>query len=127
RSSDIWASASDTNEIVNTGWIGRYVDYDLPAFLDAQPTIPPAMQIGVQTDLAFQGTMSNLALAVSSPQEFYRLAVSGQLYSLDNLQNTPRDQELFYVRQVANSAFRYSQSISTAYNKGRNEVAYPNS
>jgi len=127
RSSDIWASASETNEIVNTGWIGRYVDYDLPAFLDAQPTIPPAMQIGVQTDLAFQGTMSNLALAVSSPQEFYRLAVSGQLYSLDNLQNTPRDQELFYVRQVANSAFRYSQSISTAYNKGRNEVAYPNS
>lgn len=127
RSSDIWATASDTEEYLNTGWIGRYIDQDMPAFLDAQPTIPPALQIGVQTDLIFQGPRVNLALAVSSPQEFYKLAVSGQLYDLSTLTNTPRDQELFYVRQVANSAFRYSQSISNAYNKGRNEVNYPNS
>ncbi|MBK8699079.1 MAG: DUF1501 domain-containing protein [Saprospiraceae bacterium] len=127
RSSDIWASASDTDEYLNTGWIGRYIDYDMPAFLDAQPTVPPAMQIGVQTDLVFQGAEANLALAISSPQEFYKLAVSGQLYSLENLGMTPKDIELFYVRQVANSAFRYSQSISDAYNKGRNEVNYPTS
>lgn len=127
RSSDIWATASDTEEYLNTGWIGRYIDQDMPAFLDAQPTVPPALQIGVQTDLIFQGPRVNLALAVSSPQEFYKLAVSGQLYDLSTLTNTPRDQELFYVRQVANSAFRYSQSISNAYNKGRNEVNYPNS
>jgi uncharacterized protein (DUF1501 family) len=127
RSSDIWATASDTEEYLNTGWIGRYIDQEMPAFLDAQPTIPPALQIGVQTDLIFQGPRVNLALAVSSPQEFYKLAVSGQLYDLSTLTNTPRDQELFYVRQVANSAFRYSQSISNAYNKGRNEVNYPNS
>ena len=127
RSSDIWASASDTYEYENTGWIGRYIQHDLPAYLEAQPTVPPAMQIGVQTDLIFQGEDLNLALAVSSPQEFYKLASSGQLYSLSNLDNTPRDKELFYLRQVANSAFRYSQSISDAYNKGRNEVSYPDS
>ncbi|MBK9256780.1 MAG: DUF1501 domain-containing protein [Saprospiraceae bacterium] len=124
RSSDIWASASDADQVVNTGWIGRFIDQDMPVFLDAQPTIPPAMQIGVQTDLVFKGPRVNLALAVSSPQEFYQLAQSGQLYNLSNLNNTPRDKELFFVRQVANSAFRYSQAISTAYNKGRNEVTY---
>ena len=127
RSSDIWASASDTDEYVGTGWIGRYIQQDLPAYFDAQPTVPPAMQIGVQTDLIFQGDEVSLALAVSSPQEFYKLASSGQLYALDQLGNSPRDKELFYLRQVANSAFRYSQSISEAYNKGRNEVNYPNS
>jgi uncharacterized protein (DUF1501 family) len=127
RSSDIWASASDTDEYVNTGWIGRYIQHDLPAYFDAQPTVPPAMQIGVQTDLIFQGDEVSLALAVSSPQEFYKLASSGQLYDLDQLGEGPRDRELFYLRQVANSAFRYSQSISEAYNKGRNEVNYPNS
>ncbi|MBK9734362.1 MAG: DUF1501 domain-containing protein [Saprospiraceae bacterium] len=127
RSSDIWATSSDTEEFVNTGWIGRYFDQDLPAFIDAQPTIPPAMQIGVQTDLIFQGDRANLALAISSPQEFYKLAITGQLYDLKSLTNTPKDQELFYVRQVANSAFRYSQSISAAYNRGRNEVNYPDS
>ncbi|MBK9150177.1 MAG: DUF1501 domain-containing protein [Saprospiraceae bacterium] len=127
RSSDIWASASDAKEVVNSGWIGRYIDYEMPAFLDAQPTVPPALQIGVQTDLTFKGAKVNLALAVSSPQEFYKLALSGQLYDIQTLGNAPRDKSLFYVRQVANSAFRYSQSISTSYNKGRNEVAYPDS
>ena len=31
RSSDIWASASDTDEYVGTGWIGRYIQQDMPA------------------------------------------------------------------------------------------------
>ncbi|MBK8348529.1 MAG: DUF1501 domain-containing protein [Saprospiraceae bacterium] len=97
----------------------------MPAFTEAQPTVPPALQIGVQTDLVFQGQNNNLALAISSPNEFYKLAVSGQLYDLTSLDQTPADLSLAYVRQVANSAFRYSQSISNAYNKGRNEVIYP--
>jgi len=126
RSSDIWATASDTTEYKKDGWIGRYIDYDMPAFVEAQPTIPPALQIGVQTDLVFQGQSANLALAISSPNEFYKLAVSGQLYDLSSLDQTPSDRSLAYVRQVANSAFRYSQSISNAYNKGRNEINYPN-
>ena len=67
RSSDIWATASDTDEYKKDGWIGRYIDYDMPAFVDAQPTVPPALQIGVQTDLVFQGQNTNLALAISSP------------------------------------------------------------
>ena len=125
RSSDIWATASDTSEYKKDGWIGRYIDYDMPAFVDAQPTVPPALQIGVQTDLVFQGQNTNLALAISSPNEFYKLAVTGQLYDLSLLDQTPADRSLAYIRQVANSAFRYSQSISNAYNKGRNEVNYP--
>lgn len=125
RSSDIWATASDTDEYKKDGWIGRYIDYEMPAFGEAQPTIPPALQIGVQTDLVFQGQNTNLALAISSPNEFYKLAVSGQLYDLSSLDQTPADRSLAYIRQVANSAFRYSQSISNAYNKGRNEVNYP--
>ena len=127
RSSDIWATASESDDYLQTGWIGRYIDYDLPAFIDAQPTVPPAMQIGVHTDLIFQGENTNLALAISSPNEFYKLAVSGQLYDLESLSETANDKELYFVRQVANSAFRYSQSISNAYNKGRNEVNYPDS
>ncbi|MBK8373148.1 MAG: hypothetical protein IPL20_17765 [Saprospiraceae bacterium] len=46
RSSDIWATASDEDEYVSSGWIGRYFDYEFPAFQDAQPTIPPAANRG---------------------------------------------------------------------------------
>ena len=53
RSSDIWASASDSDELVTTGWIGRFLDNEFPAFADAPPVIPPALQIGVQTNMVF--------------------------------------------------------------------------
>ncbi|MBK8349261.1 MAG: hypothetical protein IPL08_17230 [Saprospiraceae bacterium] len=32
--------------IKKDGWIGRYIDYEMPAFTEAQPTVPPALQIG---------------------------------------------------------------------------------
>ena len=43
RSYDIVASASDSNTIVNTGWIGRYLENEYAAFLETPPTIPPAL------------------------------------------------------------------------------------
>jgi uncharacterized protein (DUF1501 family) len=97
----------------------------MPAFQEAQPTVPPALQIGVQTDLVFQGSQRNLALSISSPNEFYKLALSGQLYDVNISDQVPNSRELKFIRHVANSAFRYSQSIRDAYNKGRNEENYP--
>jgi uncharacterized protein (DUF1501 family) len=125
RSYDIVASASDSEQIVNTGWLGRFLDNEYPAFLAAAPTVPPALQIGVQANLVFKADQANMALAVSSPQEFYQIAQTGQLYDVAGLGNTPREIELAYVRQTANSAFRYAGSIKDAYNVGKNDVTYP--
>lgn len=126
RSSDIWASASDSDTIVNTGWIGRFLEEEYPEFLEAQPTHPPAIQIGVQADLTFRGKDFTSALALSNPEEFYRLASTGNLYPTDNIPNTLYGDELRYVRQTVNSAFRYSDSIRTAFNKGQVNAQYPN-
>jgi uncharacterized protein (DUF1501 family) len=125
RSYDIVASASDSNTIVNTGWIGRFLDNEYAAFLETPPTIPPALQIGVQSDLVFKAQNANMALAVSSPQEFYQIAQTGQLYETATLGTTPRDLELAYVRQTANSAFRYATTIKESYARGKNQVDYP--
>ena len=125
RSYDIVASASDSDTVVNTGWMGRFLENEYAAFLEAPPTVPPALQIGVQTDLVFRGATANLALAVSSPQEFYQIAQSGQLYDITQLGNTPHELELAYVRQTANAAFRYAQTIKEAYSRGKNQVDYP--
>ena len=126
RSSDIWASASDSNEVVKTGWMGRWLENAYPAFTEAPPVIPPALQIGVESNLVFRGPESNMALSVSNPQEFYQIAQTGQLYNMDLLTNSAPDQELGYVRSMANSAFRYSESIQQAYNNGSNTGDYPN-
>jgi uncharacterized protein (DUF1501 family) len=125
RSYDIVASASDSDVIVNTGWMGRFLDSEYAAFLETPPTVPPALQIGVQTDLIFRADAANMALAVSSPQEFYQIAQTGQLYDTSTLGSTPRELELAFVRQTANAAFRYAETIKTAYSKGKNQVDYP--
>jgi uncharacterized protein (DUF1501 family) len=126
RSSDIWASASDSDEVIHTGWIGRWMEENYPAFLSAPPIVPPALQIGIQANLVFRSNTANMALAISNPSEFYQIAQTGNLYSLAGLDNDPNDMELAYVRQVANSSFRYAESIQDAYNTGTNQVGYPN-
>ena len=66
-----------------------------------------------------------MALAISNPAEFYQLAQSGQLYDTTQLNiSIPNQGELSFVRDVANSAFRYSESIRDAYNAGANEADY---
>jgi uncharacterized protein (DUF1501 family) len=125
RSYDIIASASEPDVVLNTGWMGRFLENEYAAFLEAPPTVPPALQIGVQSDLIFRADAANMALAVSSPQEFYQIAQTGQLYDTSLLGNSPRELELAYVRQTANAAFRYAQTIKDAYSKGKNQVNYP--
>ncbi len=125
RSYDIVASASDSDVIVNTGWIGRFLENEYASFLETPPTVPPALQIGVQSDLIFKAQNANMALAISSPQEFYQIAQTGQLYETATLGTTPRDLELAYVRQTANSAFRYATTIKDSYARGKNQVDYP--
>ncbi|MBL7776327.1 MAG: hypothetical protein JNK89_10025, partial [Saprospiraceae bacterium] len=104
RSSDIIVSASDADQVVETGWIGRFLENEYAAFLEAPPSIPPAIQIGVQTTMLFRADQANMALAVSSPQEFYQIAQTGQLYSTAGLGNSFRELELGYIRQTANAA-----------------------
>ncbi len=124
RSSDIIATASDPDVKENTGWLGRFLDNEYAAFLEAPPTVPPALHIGVQSNLVFQGDAANLALSVSSPQEFYQIAQTGQLYPTTNLGTTPHELELKFVRQTANAAFRYAETIQDAYSAGKNQVTY---
>ncbi len=126
RSSDIWASASDANKEVNTGWIGRVLESQLPAFLETPPVVPPALQIGVQTNLIFRADVGNMALSLSNPTEFYQIAATGQLYNATAADSTPKELELSFARSVANSAFRYSESIKNAYGKGKTQATYPN-
>lgn len=124
RSADIWASSSAEDVVVNTGWIGRLLENEFNAFQDAPPVVPPALQIGIQTNMVFRGAMANMALAISNPTEFYQIASTGQLYNTASGSGQPREVELAFVRTVANSAYRYSETIRNAYNNGSNQVTY---
>ena len=124
RSYDIIATGSASDEYLTTGWLGRFLDNQYPAYLEAPPTVPPALQIGVRSNLIFRSDVANMALAVNSPQEFYQIASSGQLYNTSGLGNTAHELELAFMRQTANSAFRYAATVKDAYFKGANTTDY---
>ena len=126
RSSDIWASGSDSAEKLNTGWAGRWLDTQLPAYQTAPPAVPPALQIGVETNLVFRASTGSMALSISNPDEFYQIAQSGELYPATSLNpDIPHEAELIYARNVANSSFRYAGAIQQAFNNGANQANYP--
>ena len=123
--SDIWASGLDRQGPHDSGWIGRAMEAEYGSFMETPPSVPPAIQIGIQNNLVFSGTSSNMSLAISNPTEFYRIAQQGQLYNTSELNDCPDQSQLKYARQTANSAFRYSAAIQEAYTKGTIKSEYP--
>lgn len=60
RSTEIWETASASDETLNTGWIGRYLDNacagpDIPAFVQDQE--PDAIHINAEVPQSFGGAM----------------------------------------------------------------------
>ncbi|MBK8362862.1 MAG: DUF1501 domain-containing protein [Bacteroidia bacterium] len=114
RSTDIWLTASDANQVLDSGWAGRYLNYEYPNFPIGYPNTtmpdPLAIQIGSSVSLAMQGPAASMGMAISDPTSFYNLINGIQ----DPAPNTPAGKELTYIRQVAQQSTAYATVISTA-------------
>lgn len=125
RATDIWMSASNSNQEVFTGWAGRYLDYEYPNFPTGYPNAtmpdPIAIQIGSTTTLTSQGPSSNMAMSITNPNSFYNL-LNG---TTDPTPNTPAGKELKYVRMVSQQTQKYSTSIRNAAAAVTQQGVYP--
>lgn len=78
RSLDIWHTASDANEFLDTGWLGRYLDTQFPGYPEDYPNEscpdPLAMTIGSVVTETCQGMSGNFSLAVVDPENLSALA-----------------------------------------------------
>ncbi|MCB0588590.1 MAG: DUF1501 domain-containing protein [Phaeodactylibacter sp.] len=125
RSSDIWDSASDSNVVENSGWLGRYILNQFPDFFTEPPSVPPAIQIGNYGSILFHDEAGNsLAYSVTEPEELEQLAQIGELYDTTNLPDCYFGEQLGFVRSITNSTFRYAESIVEAYQQSANTVEY---
>ncbi|MEI2739869.1 MAG: hypothetical protein V9F01_13930 [Chitinophagaceae bacterium] len=74
RATDIWMSASNSNQEVFSGWAGRYLNYEYPNFPTGYPNVntpdPLAIQIGSTTTLTTQGPVVNMAMSITNPTSF---------------------------------------------------------
>ena len=125
RSADIWATASDSDTVVPSGVLGRYLEGEFGDFLSNPPEMPPAIQIGGQGNLLFNNSDDfNYAISTNNPNQLYDIVRSGQLHRMDNLPEGSYGEQLGYVRAVANTTFRYAGVLSQAYDAGANDTEY---
>lgn len=125
RATDIWMSASDSDQLVNNGWIGRYLDHEYPGFPTGYPNSavpdPLGIQIGSVTSLTFQGPQVSMGMSISDPVNFYNLINGIQ----DTAPNSPAGFELSYIRTVARQTQQYSDVIKSAALRVTQQSSYP--
>ncbi|MFY0598863.1 MAG: DUF1501 domain-containing protein [Cyclobacteriaceae bacterium] len=125
RSTDIWQSASDSNKIVDSGWIGRYLTEQHEEYPEAYPNEsfpdPLAIEFGNSNSLLFQGEGSTMSMVINDPDSFYNL--------LDDVESpapeTPAGDRLKFIRIIAKQSQLYGQVVKNAAEKAGDQVDYP--
>ena len=125
RATDIWMSGAASNEVLLSGWGGRFLDYEFPNFPIGYPNSsmpdPLGIQIGSVTSLVFQGPAASMGMSISNPTSFYNL-VSGVE---DTAPNTLAGKELLYIREVAKQTSAYATVVKNAALKVNQQANYP--
>ena len=113
RSQEIWQTASASNQYVNEGWLGRYLD------LQCHEHTPTA---GINLDsidnLALKGNEPN-AITVKDPNRFKAKENNEESVTLSN------NPQLDFVRKIANSVTEGAEEIQNALAKSTSENSYP--
>ncbi|WP_276361398.1 DUF1501 domain-containing protein [Daejeonella sp. H1SJ63] len=125
RATDIWMTASDSNQTLNSGWAGRYLNEEYSNFPIGYPNSvmpdPLAIQIGSFVSPAMQGPAVNMGMAISDPVNFYNLINGIQ----GTAPNTRGGKELTYIRQIAQQTQQYGNVIKAAAAKVTKQSSYP--
>ena len=126
RATDIWMSGSDSNEYLNTGWAGRFLDSNYPGYPENYPnqvdTDPLAIQIGSITSLTCQGPLVNMGMSISDPTSFYNLFDTTE----QAVPNTNAGYELNFIRRISKQTNKYAARIKAASDAVTQQVSYPN-
>lgn len=125
RSSDIWFTASDSNEYLSSGLGGRYLNLEYPGFPDGYPNVdvpdPLGIQVGSLLSVFFQGPTAQMGIAINNPDDVFNL-VPGIADTAPS--GYPGDQ-LNYIRLVAQQTSSYTKTISDAAKKVTTQGTYP--
>jgi uncharacterized protein (DUF1501 family) len=125
RATDIWMSASDSDQTLTSGWVGRYLNTEFPGYPEAYPTTqmpdPLAIEIGAVASLGFQGPAFNMGFNISDPTSFYDFLNGVE----DPVPNTPWGKELKYIRMIVRQSEAYAAVIKAAAQSVTSQGSYP--
>lgn len=113
RSQEIWQTASSTNQYLNEGWLGRYLD------LQCKEHTPTAgINIDNIDNLALKGNEPN-SITIKDPNRFKPKNDNDETVKLSN------NPQLDFVRKIANSVTEGAEEIQNALSKSTAENSYP--
>lgn len=122
RSMDIWHTASDATEYLNTGWVGRYLDSSCKDCHVAHQ----AIEIDDTLSLALKGE-SIKGLAVKNPKKFYQILQNEFFQRVSK--NTPQDSSDPTLHYLYKTLAETTSSADYIYDKSKvykSSVSYPN-
>jgi len=122
RSTDIWTSASDSNQVVGSGWLGREIYSKHPTYPTNYPNSdfadPLSITYGPFVSPTCQGPSLGMGMAITPNNQgqidIYNINSGG----IDTAPNTPAGVELDYVRQIINQTQLYGDTLESTFEKG---------
>ncbi len=126
RSMDIWQTASASDEYLNSGWMGRYVENRNSGYPHNYPNEnyphPLSVELGSQASLLFTGDSSFTSFIARNPTQFQEI-----INEFDNVYpNDLKGIKLKYIQLIAKQSNQYSGVIKEVYERSENQFDYPN-
>jgi uncharacterized protein (DUF1501 family) len=127
RSGDIWVSGSDANSVLDTGWLGRYLEYYYPNFPAAYPnaTMPDPLSIQIGSTLSRGLLGYSISTGQAVPSNFNGSITQLQSYANSSNPGGNAGTEISFLRNQQIYANQYANAIVNAWNGGTNSIAYP--
>lgn len=131
RSRDIWFMGGDSDEDIDSGWMGRYLDQLYPGYPNNYPneTMPDPLgvEIGNSVSLAFHRDNGiPTSVSINNPRQFYDLISSVGVDPPDSVADTYYGHELQWILDIEEKSNQYAGRLREIYEKGTNSgVQYP--
>lgn len=120
RSMDIWHSASRSDEYLETGWLGRFLDEE--CYRCDHPT--QALEVDDMLSLALKGE-NNKAFAFKDPKRLYQTSQEKYFKSLYDHHHD--DETVAYLYQTLGSTINNADYIFEKSKSKKTDQTYPNS
>jgi uncharacterized protein (DUF1501 family) len=120
RSMDIWHSASDSKEYINTGWLGRYLDAQCSGC--DKPT--QALEIDDILSLALKGNKEK-GLAFKDPQKLFRSSQVNYFKELNSSHENHEEAPVDYLYKTMASTLSSAAYIYKQNNLHPTKTVYP--
>ena len=127
RAADIYETGSDSNEILHSGWSGRYLNYEYPnypaGYPDADMPDPLAIRVDGGVSIGLQNMGVSMGISINNTNDPLNLV--GNIYT-DPITADCKGDKLAMIRTVQRQTDLYGNVIEAAAGAGCNQsTLYP--